>query len=79
MSSTSLRSQLAKPWAHERSLTVVLIFLLINVVLIYPLSVAGITGHLVFGNVGFGLGAGVGRRRHHAQQPWCWWPSPSSR
>ena len=54
MSSTSLRSQLAKPWAHERSLTVVLIFLLINVVLIYPLSVAGITGHLVFG-IGFGL------------------------
>jgi len=54
MSSTSLRSQLAKPWAHERSLSVVLIFLLINVVLIYPLSVAGITGHLVFG-IGFGL------------------------
>jgi hypothetical protein len=54
MSSTSLRSRLAKPWAHERSLTAVLIFLLINVVLIYPLSAAGITGHLVFG-IGFGL------------------------
>ena len=51
---TSLRSQLAKPWAHERILSVMLIFLLINVVLIYPLSAAGITGHLVFG-IGFGL------------------------
>lgn len=54
MSAASLRSRLAQPWAHERSLTAVLIFLVINVVLIYPLSAAGITGHLVFG-VGFGL------------------------
>ena len=54
MSSPSLRSRLAKPWASERSLTVMLIFLLINVVVIYPLSAAGIAGHLVFG-IGFGL------------------------
>lgn len=54
MTSTSLRSRLAKPWASERSLTAMLIFLLINVALIYPLSAAGITGHLVFG-IGFGL------------------------
>ena len=52
--SISLRSRLAKPWAHERSLTAMLIFLLINVVVIYPLSAAGIGGHLVFG-IGFGL------------------------
>jgi hypothetical protein len=54
MSSTSLRSRLAKPWAHERSLTAMLIFLVINVVFVYPLSAAGITGHLVFG-IAFGL------------------------
>jgi hypothetical protein len=51
---TALRSRLAKPWASEASLTVMLIFLVINVVLIYPLSAAGITGHVVFG-IGFGL------------------------
>jgi hypothetical protein len=52
--STSLRSRLAQPWAHERFLTAMLIFLIINVVVVYPLSVAGITGHLVFGVI-FGL------------------------
>ena len=54
MSSTSLRSQLAKPWAHERSLTAMLIFLVINVVVVYPLSAAGIAGHMLFGII-FGL------------------------
>lgn len=53
-SSNALRSRLAKPWASEASLTMMLIFLVINVVLIYPLSAAGITGHVVFG-IGFGL------------------------
>lgn len=54
MTTTNLRSRLAKPWASERSLTVMLIFLMINVVIVYPLSAAGITGHLVFG-IAFGL------------------------
>ncbi|MBX3028271.1 two pore domain potassium channel family protein [bacterium] len=52
--STSLRSRLAQPWAHERSLTAMLIFLVINVVVVYPLSAAGIAGHVVFGII-FGL------------------------
>lgn len=50
----SLRARLAEPWAHERSLTVMLIFLVINVAVVYPLSAAGIAGHLVFGII-FGL------------------------
>ncbi len=50
----SLRARLAQPWNHERTLTVMLVFLLINIMLIYPLSASGITGHLVFG-IGFGL------------------------
>lgn len=54
MTPSPLRTQLARPWASEASLTALLIFLLINVCLIYPLSAAGITGHLVFG-IGFGL------------------------
>lgn len=54
MASTDLRRRLAQPWASDRTLTAMLIFLLINVVLIYPLSAAGITGHVVFG-IGFGL------------------------
>lgn len=49
-----LRSRLAHPWASDRTLTWMLIFLLINVVLIYPLGAAGIVGHVVYG-IGFGL------------------------
>lgn len=52
--SHSLRARLAQPWAHERSLTAMLIFLVINVVVVYPLSAAGIAGHLLFGII-FGL------------------------
>src|SRR5262245_29009166 len=52
--SHSLRSRLAKPWAHERSLTAMLIFLVINVVVVYPLSAAGLAGHVLFGII-FGL------------------------
>jgi hypothetical protein len=51
---TTLRSRLARPWASERSLTALLILLLIDLVILYPLSAAGITGNLVFG-IGFGL------------------------
>jgi hypothetical protein len=50
----SLRARLAQPWAHERTLTALLIFLVINVVVVYPLSAAGIAGHLLFGII-FGL------------------------
>jgi voltage-gated potassium channel Kch len=52
--SRSLRARLAEPWAHERSLTAMLIFLVINVVVVYPLSAAGLAGHLLFGII-FGL------------------------
>jgi len=54
MTTSPLRSQLARPWASDASLSALLIFMLINVCLIYPLSAAGITGHVVFG-IGFGL------------------------
>ncbi|MFN8640445.1 MAG: ion channel [Candidatus Binatia bacterium] len=54
MTSTGVRARLARPWASERSSTAMLILLVINVVVVYPLGAAGIAGHFVFG-IAFGL------------------------
>jgi voltage-gated potassium channel Kch len=58
---------LGRPWSSDRSLTILLAFLVINVFLLYPLGELGVLGHLAYG-IAFTLilisgGAATAKRR----------------